>query len=178
MVRRIIIIIGIVVVVVGIISVLAYPSVLRSLKQAFRAAPLPSPQATFLAVPKEPGFTVFRMGVVPKDFPREFLPPSEASLASGGPPVLYGLSARRGVSAGGETYTTVSFETAMSLEMLRLWYVQQFAAKEWVMQSEHPGVNQVSLRATKDLRFSLVVTLQDAQPARRKVNLVYSVKPL
>ena len=171
------ILIIIVIVIVGTVAVFAYPPVLRSLKNMVRGNPTPSPQVTFLDVPNNLGSTVFRLGVLPKDFPHEFLPPSGASLAAGGPPAFYGLAARRVVFTGGETQTVVSFQTAMSLEMLRLWYAQQFAAKGWEVASEHAGVNQASLRAIKNFGLSLTVTLQEAAPTERRVNLVYSVRP-
>jgi len=162
--RRIIIIIAIAV--FGTVAALAYPLVLRSLKNMIRGNPAPLPQVTFLDILWNAGSTTFRLGVLPKDFPREFLPPA-----------LYGLAGRRVVFTGGETQTIVSFKTRMSLDMLRLWYGQQFSTNGWQVESEHDGSGQVSVRAIKNFGLSLIVTLQEIDPAERRVSLVYSVKP-
>ena len=150
---------------VAIGALFAYP-VIRELF-THEKAPALTDGTTFRGTPPllasgEVASAVYRVGVVPKDFPREFLPGA-----------YFPPSAKRLSFPTGEEHLAVSFATPLTMAELLQFYAAAFTGGVWVEETRQESLALVSLRAVGDDATAMHIILRQSDGDKRRVDMAY-----
>ncbi len=108
------------------------------------------------------GTATFRIGTLPKGFPRMFISTSARR----------GISAKEAVSFGGLRQQTVAYQASLPLAELEAFYLGVFKEQGWNLDFKTVQEGYVTLQASKGLE-SVHVVLSALSQHETKVSVVY-----